>query len=241
MKAVLLLTCCAISAIAQQVAVSKQNKTITISAEETMKFEPEIAKLEIGRQDYAATQEEAFRSTKNAVASIVDSLHKSGIRDQAISTESLTLEEQTQSDSSHRVPPNEKFHSSQRLQVIVSVTTAQNVLDSAVIAGANDVANPEWLLKDYDLAQAQAAGAALKKARTNAEQMAAGLGAKLGDLIYASNNVPNVLFAFRQGLTLNTESAVTVTGTALRREEALKLFPQPVEVKATVYATFAIE
>jgi hypothetical protein len=240
MKVLLLVICCAVSAAPQQVAVSKQNKTITISADETMKFEPDIAKLEIGRQDYASTQDEAFRATKTAITHIIESLHNSGIQDQAISTESLTLEEQTSSDSARQVPINEKFHSSQRLQVIVSVSTAQAVLDSAVQAGANDVGNPEWLLKDYDLAQAKAAGAALKKARTNAEQMAAGLGAKLGDLVYASNAVPNVLFALRQGLTLNSQM-VMVTSTAARREEALKLFPQPVEVKATVYATFAIE
>src|SRR5690348_9296076 len=55
----------------------------------------------------------------------------------------------------------------QRLQVIVSVGTAQRILDSAVQAGANDIGSPEWLLKDYDLAQARVAGA--------------GLGAKLAD------------------------------------------------------------
>ncbi len=239
MKALLLTICLSIPVLSQQVSVSKQNKTITISAEQTMKFEPEIARLEIGCQDYAARQEEAFAATKNAIANILESLHRNGVEDQAITTESLSLEQQTESDSSRPLPTNEKFHSSQKLEVAVSIRTAQKILDSAVLAGANDVGNPQWLLKDYDLAQARTAGAALKKARTNAEQMAAGLGAKLGDLVYASNNVPSLLFALRPGLVLNTATSNTIGGAP--RTQELKLFPQPVEVKATVYATFALE
>ena len=226
----------------QQVAVSKQNRTISISADQTIKIEPEITKLAIGRQDYAATQEEAFRATKEAIAKIIESLHRSGVQDQAISTETLSLQEQTRSDSARPVPLKERFQSSQQLQVIVSVASAQAVLDSAVRSGANNVGTPEWLLKDYDSAQAQASGAALKKARMNAEQMAAGLGAKLGDLVYASNSVPNILFALRQGLTLQTENAVIIgNGGGGEKSQQLRLFPQPVEVKATVFATFAID
>jgi len=244
MKTLAFLLFCAVAASAQQVAVSKQNRTISVSADQTMKFEPDIAKLAIGRQDYAATETEAFVLTKQAMAKIVESLHHSGVQDQAISTESLTLQEQTQSDANRPIPPKERFHSSQQLQVLVPVASAQSILDAAVQAGANDVGNPEWLLKNYDAAQAQTAGAALKKARMNADQMAAGLGAKLGDLVYASNNVPNALFALRQGLTLSTEMAaveVEATRAGRVRTQQLKLFPQPVEVKATVYATFAVE
>jgi len=62
-----------------------------------MKFEPEISKLEIGRQDYAATKDEVFRSTKEAIGRIVDALLANGVPDPAISTEVLTLEEQTES------------------------------------------------------------------------------------------------------------------------------------------------
>ena len=36
------------------------------------------------------------------------------------------------------------------------------MLDAASEAGANDVNAPEWILSDYDSAQAQVAGAALK-------------------------------------------------------------------------------
>jgi hypothetical protein len=176
------------------------------------------------------------------MAKILDALHRSGVEDQAITTESLSLQEQTESDSAHPVPSKERFHSSQQLQVLVPVKSAQSILDAAIQAGGNNVGNPEWLLKSYDAAQAQTAGAALKKARMNAEQMAAGLGAKLGDLVYASNTVPAVLFALRQGLTLSTEMATAQATVGNRvKTEQLKLFPQPVEVKATVYATFAIE
>lgn len=239
MKTLLIIVCCAVSAMSQQIEVSKQNKTITVSADHTMKFAAEIVKLSIGRHDYAASQDEAFSATKNAMAKIIDSLHRHGVEDQAISTENLALEEQTRADINRPVPAQEKFRSLQRLEVIVPVNAAQNILDSAVVAGANDVGSPEWLLKDYDLAQAKTAGAALRKARLNAEQMAAGLGAKLGDLVYASNYVPNQVFPMRQGLARNAQRGDIEGGAP--GAQPLKLFPQTVEVRATVYATFAIE
>src|SRR5689334_15730526 len=96
-----------------------------------------------------------------------------------------------------------------------------------------------WTGTDPIALQAKASGAALAKARSVAEQMAKGLGTKLGELVYASNRAPVAKLWRGLSTTVNTESAMI----SKRDEQApkLKLFPQRVRSDATVYAVFAIE
>ena len=83
--------------------------------------------------------------------------------------------------------------------------------------------------------QAKAGGAALAKARAIADQMAKGLGTKLGELVYASNRTPMSRFSANE--------VVAVMAATVERENKpqLTLFPQKVKSEATVYAVFAIE
>ena len=59
--------------------------------------------------------------------------------------------------------------------------------DIAVLAGANQSGQIDWALKDEGAAGANAAARALQRARTVAAQMAQTLNARLGELLYASN------------------------------------------------------
>lgn len=121
----------------------------------------------------------------------------------------------------------------------VACFATQAVVDLAVKNGANEVEDVEWEVADPVALQAKASGAALAKAREVAEQMAKGLGAKLGDLVYASNRAP-VPKAWRgmETVTVNAEVAGMRTE---ERKPRLTLFPQKVKSDATVYAVFAIE
>ncbi len=67
---------------------------------------------------------------------------------------------------------------------------ARKVLDIAVKAGANQSGQMTWSVADQDGLQAKAAKLALDRARQIAQQMAAGLNATLGPLVYASNEAP---------------------------------------------------
>lgn len=125
--------------------------------------------------------------------------------------------------------------STQSWQVTVSASAAQTVVDLAVKAGANEVADVEWNVADPVALQAKAGSAALVKARSIAEQMAKGLGTKLGELVYASNRAP--VDKMWRSVTVNAESAMV----APPPPPKLTLFPQQVKSDATVYAVFSIE
>src|SRR6266567_7784425 len=122
-----------------------------------------------------------------------------------------------------------RFEAQQSWHVTVSAVQAQAVVDRAVRAGANEVDDVEWNVTDSVALQAKTSGAALSKARAIAEQMAKGLGTKLGDLVYASNRAP--VAKMWRGMTVNTQSSVV--GSA-EPEPKLRLFPQKVKSDATV-------
>ncbi len=224
----------------QDVQVNRQNKTIAVTADESVSTDPEVAVLNIGFHNYGMTQDVAFRENVRTAQQIEQMLLNAKVPSQNIETERLSL---------GRFEPGEKwtdemkkqrsFEARQSWHISVSVAQAQTIVDLAVKAGANEVDDVEWNVIDPVALQAKASGAALVKARSIAEQMAKGLGAKLGELVYASNRAP--VAKFWRGAQLNTE-AVTVSGEAAGLPEPkLKLYPKKVESSATVYAVFAIE
>ncbi|MDP9161976.1 MAG: hypothetical protein M3O09_17340 [Acidobacteriota bacterium] len=90
--------------------------------------------------------------------------------------------------------------------------------------------------------QAEASKIALGKARTVADSMALGLGTKLGALVYASNSAPirPSNWPFSGGLDTSTASVSGVIGKPLP-PKVIKLLPERINEKTTVYAVFAVE
>ena len=102
--------------------------------------------------------------------------------------------------------------------------------------------NVAWDVVDRTGLQAEASKNALGKARTVADSMALGLGTKLGALVYASNSAPirPSNWPFFSGLNTSTASVSGVIGTPLP-PKIIKLLPEKINEKTTVYAVFAIE
>ena len=111
---------------------------------------------------------------------------------------------------------------------------AARVLDLAVKAGANQSGAIEWSLKDENKPQAEAAGKALQRARTVAEEMAKGMSVKLGWLIFASNETQAAPI---RPMMQRMESKAMAAAAPL----PLAINARQIEKTATVYAVFAIE
>ena len=229
----------AISAFSQDIQVNRQNKTIAVTADESVTADAEIAILAIGFHNYATTQDAAFTENVRTSNAIVKALLASGIPNTDIETEKLQL---TRVQPDDRWLPETKrerqFEAQQSWHVSVPVSRAQGVIDLAVADGANEVDDVDWEVADPLALQAKASGAALAKSRVIADQMAKGLTAKLGDLVYASNRAP-VAKLFRYFPPV--ETATASLGTREESKPHLILYPQKVKADATVYAVFAIE
>ena len=223
---------------AQDIQVNRQNKTIAVTADDSVTAEAEVAVLGIGYHTYAPTQDSAFHENVRVSEQITKVLLGARVPRSNIETEKLRLT-RTEIDEKWTadMKKDRQFTAEQSWHVTVSAADAQSLVDLAVRVGANEVDDVEWNVADPVALQAKASGAALAKARTVADQMAKGLDTKLGELVYASNRAP--MPKMWRGLTANT-SVAEMEPTA-EKQPKLTLFPQNVKSDATVYAVFSIE
>jgi uncharacterized protein len=226
-------------ALGQQIAINRDNKTIAITADESASVDPEVATITVGYHNYAATKDSAYAENVRVSDELTKALLKAGIPMSAIQTETLKLQRPEAEDKwTADEKKQRQFEATQTWKIRTSTKDAQGAVDLAVGAGANILDDIEWDVADPKALQAKASAAALTKARAIAEQMAQGLNARLGDLIYASNRVP--VGPFSGYTTLNTDMAVLAAAPPTPPPH-LTLYPKKVKSDATVYAVFAIQ
>lgn len=226
---------------AQTVSVNKQNKTIAVTAQQEVVVSAELAKLNLGLRLEGRMRDEVYRQSVLGANKITGALKKAGIPPENIESSGLELKQALIKKDRGEVRIDPTFISSQSWVITVPALQAQKALDVALQAGANQVSDVEWTVTDPNAIEARAAELALSRTRVVAQKMADSLKARLGELLYASNTLPEVTSfggavgggAFRVGGDL--DDVLTRGG------EKLELFPQKVTKQATVYAVFAIE
>lgn len=228
----------AFSSHAQTIQVSKQNRTIAITATGSASLMADTAAVHVGYQVYGPDSAAAYAKASRLSNAIVKALMAAGAAKDAIESNTQSIAE-TQPYQLEKLTPAEqaerKFRVQQSWTVKTNVKSASRILNDAVNAGANDGGQIDWTVADENALEAQAAGHALTRARSIAAQMAEGLGIKLGDLIYASNQSPEPRPVMMRAMAQSPMSSENPA------PPPLAIQPHKVERSATVYAVFAIE
>ncbi len=227
-----------IAASAQTIQVSKENRTIAITATDKVIVMADMASVHIGFIAYGPDSESAYANGSRISNAIVKALTAAGVAKDAIESESQNVSP-VQEYEIGKLSPEEKmqrkFQLTQGWTVRTSADDAAKVLDLAVKAGANQSGQIDWSLRDENAPEAEAAAKALQHARTQAAQMAKSLDARLGVLLYGSNTTqsapPRPLMRAMGMTAVSGQNAV----------EPLAINPRRMERSATVYAVFAIE
>jgi uncharacterized protein YggE len=221
----------------QTIQVSKENRTIAVTATDKVTVLADQATLHVGFIAYGPDSNAAYATGSRISNAIVKALKDAGVPTEAIQSEMQSVAP-VQPYQVEKLTPAEKaqrqFQVTQSWIVKTAANDAAKTLDLAVKAGANQSGQIEWGLKDEIAPEAAAAAKALKRARTQAEQMAASLNAKLGVLLYASNEA-------QQGPIRPLARTITAAPMAMEKVEPLAINPREIEKAATVYAVFAIE
>lgn len=229
--------CLTATAFAQKIEVNKENRTIAVTVNGKASAEADMATVHIGFEAYAADADSAYAAGSQTSNTVIDALHKAGVDDKAIESENQILRQNMQFDDKEPEADRAKrrFVLTQSWTVKTRAADAARVLHIAVEAGANNSGQIDWDLKDRAALQAQAAAKALQHAQAVADQMAKGLNAHLGALIYASNQAPPSPYGSGGGY------GGGMMGGVLVKVIPLAIRPQKIEESATVYAVFAIE
>ena len=218
----------------QTIQVSKENKTIAISATEQAEAEADTADISIGFTAYGVAQDRIYADASATSNAIIQALTGAGVDRKQIRSVAQNLSAIDPQDK--RFAQGARFVFSQSWKVTTKAENAAAVLHLAITSGANDSGAIEWRLADDNALEAEAASKALVHAQAIAERMATGLHSHLGALIYSSNQLPQRTF---YGATLNTESASLSAGRV--NLKPLAILPDKVTRSATVYAVFALE
>lgn len=222
------------------VAMNSNVRSIAITATDRVLNQADIATVHIGYLLYGPDHDAAYATGATASQTIVKALQQAGVPAEAIESQEQSLAA-TDAEVLKALAAKDKvaraFTVRQSWTVRVAANDGTKVLDLSVHAGANDVGQIDWSLRDANAAQSAAAAKAIQRARSQAEAMAGGLHVRLGTLLYASNEVeaPPTPTVIPHPLMMKLLSAPPPP------PPPMTINPQHIETSATVYAVFAIE
>lgn len=229
-------TVCVAQMPGQGIVVSKENRTIAITATDSVIAMADVATVHVGFIVYGLDHDSTYAAGSTISNAVMGALKGAGIPADEIESEAQNLTE-VQPYQLNQLPEVEKARRkwvlAQSWNVRTNAADAARVLDIAVKAGANQSGQIDWSLKDENAAEAQAAAKALQRARSVAEAMARGLNVKLGVLIFASNQT--------QAEPVRPLAFMGAKAQAAAPTQPLAINPRRIEKSATVYAVFAIE
>lgn len=210
-----------------QIKIDTANRTLTVTASDSVSVEPEVAVLRIGFETAPSDAKSAYAEGSRVSNGIRDALKQAGVADDAIRSESQFLE------PDYTQPKQHKFKLQQQWTVRVEPARAAEILDVAVSSGANNAGGIEWTVKDEKALEAQALEKAAGRARENAATLARGMGVKLGALLYVTNQLAVGVAPVPMMRAMAVSAGVA--------SAPLAIVPQKVTNSATVHAVFAIE
>ena len=221
---------------AQKIEVNKDNRTIAVTVTDKATEPADVATVHIGFKAYGPDSDSTYAAGSKISNAVIDALKKAGVEDKAIQSEAQSVQQNYQFDEkeSELERAQKRYVLGQSWMGKTAAADAAKVLHIAVEAGANNSGQIDWDVKDHAALQAEAAAKALKHAQAIADQMAKGLNAQLGSLLYASNRAPETPV---QPMPMFRMQA----GPAAQEVRPLALSPQVIEENATVYAVFAIQ
>jgi len=220
---------------AQAIQVNKDNRTIAITATDTAFAMADQAVVQIGYQDYGTDEQSAYAAGSVRSNAILAALDKAHIAKDDVESEDQQLQPLNEYDIKNlrAEQKNYRFRITQSWSVKTSPEEAARILDLAVKAGANSSGSIGWQMKDTSQLEASAAEKAIAHAQRIAAQMAHGLNIHLGSLVYASNQIQEVVRPMPLAMMAMARSDKASAPLAIRSRR--------VSQSATVYAVFAIE
>lgn len=192
----LVLAGCAPSTIIANPAPPERGLNVTGSG--TVQLTPDVAYINIGVHSDLLTASEAVSANNKQTQQVVDALKEFGVEAKDIRTTNFSIYPNVQYDPQ----TNEKIRTTYVVDNSVYVTVHEieklgDLLDATVAAGANSVNSIQFDLADKTTAIKEARDAAVKDARTQAEELADAAGVSLGRIrnVDFYNSIPAPMMA----------------------------------------------
>ena len=213
--------------------ISKENRTISITASDHAEADPDVADIHIGFTAYGPTLKAAYATASDTSNAIVKAMLDAGAAHSDIQSQSQRVSRLQ--DYEIKLKKGMKYSVEQTWTVSVEPSKAALILDAAVQAGANQSGDITWRMKNSVSLDAEAIHRATERAHTMASELAKSMGVTLGKPIFATNTV-----------TGNFASAIMMNSMEMKMRDKsapapLAIEAQRVDRTATVQVIYAIE
>lgn len=229
------LTGCA-SAPASVTVQSAENTGITVTSQEKVKAEPDIAEITYSVYSQAADARTCQSENQTDVDAVLALLKEKGIADTSVQTSDLGLNPIYDWENGKKVTGYEMT-----TEVIVSdvaIADAGTIISDSVNAGINSIDSVQYQCSNFDELYQEALKKAIESARVKAEAMAEAGGCKLGTV----TNVQEYSSGQQTRYYDNAYSGMAMKETAMEDAGAGRnLMPGQVDIEAEVSATFSIQ
>lgn len=165
------------------VAEEDDDGRIQVSGVGTASAKPDLALASLGVQTFAESVQEAVAENNAAAASVLKALEDAGIESHRIETSSYSVSPRR---DHRRDKPDTVIGYWANNSVTVAIADLERVgaiLQAAIDAGANNVANLRFTLEDPAPAEEQARIKAVEDARKRAQTLAAAANVELGEVL----------------------------------------------------------
>lgn len=220
-SAVLLLTVllsgCGSSMIAS--AIQNPPRTLNVSGTGEVTLKPDIAYINIGVHTEKPTASEATTQNSTDAQAVISALKAAGIKDDDIQTTNFSIYLRDVNDPTTGAKLSSVYAVDNTVYVTVrDLTKLGAVLDATVKAGANNINNIQFDLADKTKALSDARAAAVKAAKTEADELASAAGVTLVNIqtINYNENTPGPIFYSKSAGLAAADSSVPISSGTLQ-------------------------
>lgn len=210
--------------------ISKDNRTLSVSATDHAEADPEIADLNIGYVVYGQTLQAAYKSAGDTSNAIVKAMLDAGAAKSEIQSQFQRVSRLSEYEIKQQ--KGMRFSVTQSWSVSIAPKDAALILDAAINAGANQSGDINWRMKSSMALETEAIRKATERARAMAATLAQSMGVTLGKPLFATNSVSS-------GIIRPVYARVATM--AADQTQPLAIESHRVQRDATVEIVFAIE
>ena len=180
--------------------------TINVNGSGMASNTPDIANIQLGVEAVTDDAAQAISESTSTMQAVLDAIRALGIEDKDIQTVNYNMWVEQIYNQETGVPTGQmRYHVTNQINVrLDDLTLTGKLLEDALAAGANNVGNITFGVSDPTELQKQARATAVQNARAKAEELAAGLGVRVGKVRqvseYVSGPVPIATYAKDMGM-----------------------------------------
>ncbi len=179
---------------------------ISVSGSGLASGTPDIADVQLGVDIVTENAAQAISESTTRMQAVLAAVKSLGVEDKDIQTVNYSMWVEQVYNQETGIPTGQvRYHVTNQINVrLRDLTLVGKLLENALTAGANNVGSITFGVSDPTELQKQARAAAVRNARAKAEELATGLGVRVGKVRsvseYVSVPVPAIAYAKDMGM-----------------------------------------